>query len=200
MNRKKILNSLKKDPVMGKVVARHEFPELEKPGDLFVEIIENILGQQLSGGPARIITKRFWGLFKKPPTAGQVLAVPDQKIRDCGTSWAKVKYIKSFCEAVESGSLDLEKVRGFEDEEVILELTKVKGIGRWTAEMILIFHLQRPDVFSLGDLGLRSAVAELYGVDRENLKVIGKITERWKPYRSVASLYLWQWRDGPKKA
>lgn len=200
MNKKVILDSLGRDPVMGKLVRKHKFPELEKPGDLFREIIENILGQQLSSGPARIITKRFWGLFKKAPTAKQILAMPDQKIRDCGTSWAKVKYIKSFCEAVENGSLDLDKIKELDDETVILELTKVKGIGRWTAEMILIFNLMRPDVFSLGDLGLRSAVAELYGVDRENLKVIGKITEKWKPYRSVASLYLWQWRDGPKKA
>lgn len=184
---------------MGELVRKHEFPELEKPGELFREIIENILGQQLSSGPARIITKRFWELFRKAPTAKQILAMPDQRIRDCGTSWAKVKYIKSFCQAVEDGSLDLGKLKELKDEEVIAELTKVKGIGRWTAEMILMFNLLRPDVFSLGDLGLRSAIAELYGVKRENFKKIEKITEKWKPFRTYAALYLWQWRDKPKK-
>ncbi len=196
-NHKQAVEYLKKDLVMAKIIAKHQAPVWGKPGNLFDDIVENIIGQQLSAGPTKIITKRFVGLFKtgKFPTSRQILAMPDQKIRDAGMSWAKVKYIKSLSEMVENGQLDLEKVKLLADEEVIIELTRVKGIGRWTAEMVLIFYLQRPDVFSLGDLGLRTAVSKLYKVDRNNLKKIEKISLAWKPYRSLASRYLWKSLD-----
>ena len=188
---------LAKDLVMKGLIEKHAPPVWEKPQDLFAAIIRNIIGQQLSGGPARIILQRFIDLFKtdKFPTPKQILSAPDQKIRNCGLSWAKVKYVKELSRMVENGELDLIKVQKLPDEQVIAELTRVKGIGRWTAEMILIFHLQRPDVFSLGDLGLRSAVAKLYKIDRNNLKKIEKISLKWKPYRSLASRYLWKSLD-----
>ncbi|MBI4099849.1 DNA-3-methyladenine glycosylase 2 family protein [Candidatus Microgenomates bacterium] len=190
-------NHLQKDPVLKVVITKYGDPVWHKPADLFAAIIRNIIGQQLSGGPARIILGRFVALFghKKFPTPAEILKMPDQKLRDCGMSWAKVKYVKELAHAVASGSLDLKKVKTLPDEEVVIELTKVKGIGRWTAEMILIFHLQRPDVFSLGDLGLRTAVAKLYRVDRNNLKKIEKISRRWSPFRSLASRYLWMSLD-----
>ncbi len=196
-NHKQATAHLAKDPVMRELVRKHAPPIWEKPQDLFVAIIRNIIGQQLSGGPARIIMKRFVGLFKTKtfPKPEEILAMPDQKIRDSGMSWAKVKYVKELSKVVAKKELDLKKVKTLPDNEVIAELTKVKGIGQWTAEMILLFHLQRPDVFSLGDLGLRTAVAKLYKIDRNDLKAIEEISQRWKPYRSLASRYLWKSLD-----
>lgn len=195
---KPAISYLKKDPVLAKIIVGQI--KIYPPRDLFEAITRNIIGQQLSSGPTKIISQRFIDLFKtgKFPTPKQILALSDQKIRDCGMSWAKVKYVKALSEAVSSGSLNLEKVKTLSDEEIIIELTRVKGIGRWTAEMILIFHLQRPDVFSLGDLGLRTAVSKLYKVDRNNLKKIAKISEKWSPHRSIASRYLWKSLDNEK--
>ncbi len=185
---------LQKDPVLKVVLAKYDPPVWHKPRDLFVAIVRNIIGQQLSGRVADVILERF---TKKVGslTPEKILAVPDEKLREVGMSWAKVKYVKNISRAVAEGSLDLKKIKTLPDEEVIIELTKVKGIGRWTAEMILIFHLQRPDIFSLGDLGLRTAVSKLYKVDRNNLKKIAKISAKWSPHRSLASRYLWKSLD-----
>lgn len=188
---------LQKDKTLAVVIRKYHPPVWHRPAPLFAAIIRNIIGQQLSSGPARIILGRFINLFPKGkfPTPKQILEVSDQKIRDCGLSWAKVKYVKALASAVAGGQLNLDRVKKLPDQEVIVELTKVKGIGRWTAEMILIFHLRRPDVFSLGDLGLRTAVAKLYKVKRDNLKKIAKISSAWSPYRSLACRYLWMSLD-----
>lgn len=188
---------LSKDPIMRRLLKEHDAPKWHKSDNLFQDIVENIIGQQLSSRPANIITQRFIDLFPKSkfPAPKAILAVADEKIRACGLSWAKVKYIKNLAQAVSSGDLDLEAIKTKKDEEVIIELTKIKGIGRWTAEMVLIFYLQRPDVFSLGDLGLRTAVSKLYGVSREEIKKIEKISLAWSPYRSYASRYLWMSLD-----
>ena len=189
---------------MKKLLRKHTIRELKKPGDLFVEIVENILGQQLSGKAANTIIARFKSLFNLPagkagykkgqvfPSPEQILAMPDQTIRDCGTSWAKVSYIKNFSQAVVSGALDLEAIKAKPDEIVIEELVKIKGIGKWTAEMVLIFYLRRPDVFSLGDQGLRNAVSLHYGVNRKDLKKIEAISKKWSPHRSLAARFLWE--------
>ncbi len=191
------LSHLKKDPILQTILSEKVIFEYGDGKDLFTAIVENIIGQQLSGGPAEIITKRFIKLFspKKFPTPADILNMPDQKLRDVGMSWAKVKYIKCLSQAIADKTLDLKKVPNLSDEEVIIELTKVKGIGCWTAEMILIFHLHRPDVFSLGDLGLRTAVSKLYKIDRKDLKMIEEISQKWSPHRSLASRFLWRSLD-----
>lgn len=195
------LTHLSSDPVMKKLLEKHKIRELDEPGDLFVDIVENILGQQLSGKAADTITERFVALFKSKtnshlkdffPSAKEILAMPDEKIRGAGTSWAKVSYIKNFSQAVVSGTLDLEALKTQPDEIVVSELVKIKGIGQWTAEMVLIFYLRRPDIFSLGDQGLRNAVSLHYGVDKKDLKKIEKISRKWSPHRSLASRYLWE--------
>src|SRR3989344_95061 len=138
---------LSKDPILKKVIKKYPAPKWNPAGDLFQEIVENIIGQQLSSGPANTITARFVKLFdkknKKFPTPKEILDIADQKIRDCGLSWAKVSYVKNLSDSVSKKTLDLEKIKEMPDEEVISELVKIKGIGRWTAEMILIFYLQR---------------------------------------------------------
>ena len=195
LNHLPAVNHLKKDPVIGKIVDEKIVFEWGESENLFVDIVENIIGQQLSGKAAGTIIKRFETLVTLPITPQKILKFSDQQLRDVGMSWAKVKYVKCLSEAVINKTLDLEKIKTLPDNEVIVQLTKVKGIGRWTAEMVLIFFLRRPDVFSLGDLGLRSAVSKLYKVDRNDLKKIEKISLGWKPYRSLASRYLWKSLD-----
>lgn len=189
---KKALAHLRRDEVMRRLIKKYAEPYWQEKEDLFQALTYEIVGQQLSNKVAKVIYDRFTKLFKNGiPNARELQKISDQKIRDAGCSWAKVKYLKSLAQAVDSGELNLESIHRLTDEEVYAQLTKVKGIGSWTAEMFLIFSLHRPDVFSLGDLGLRTAVAKLYGVKRTSLKKIQKISETWKPYRSFASRYLW---------
>src|SRR3989338_662291 len=193
---RKTLAHLKKDPVLRKVIekiGKPDFVSSHADENLYVSIVENIIGQQLSSGPANMITERFWNLFEiKYPTPDEVLRLPDKELRAVGMSWAKASYIKNLSREISEGRLNLERIKTLGDEEVIEELVKVKGIGRWTAEMILMFHLDRPDVFSLVDLVLLTAVSRLYGVDRADSKKIEKISISWKPYRALASRYLWR--------
>jgi DNA-3-methyladenine glycosylase II len=125
----------------------------------------------------------------------QILATDDEKFREAGLSQAKIKYFKGVSEAKENGQIQERKIRKMSDEEVVAELTALKGIGRWSVEMILIFTLGREDIFSLGDLGLRTAVSRLYSVDREDLRKIEEISLVWSPHRSLASRYLWKSLD-----
>lgn len=124
------------------------------------------------------------------PDPSQILAMEDQKIREAGISFQKISYIKSIADAFVSDLIDKEKIKNMTDEEVVEALTQIRGVGKWTAEMTLIFTLNRPDVFSIGDLGLRNAITRLYGIiDREEML---KLSEKWQPYRSTACWYLWR--------
>ena len=162
--------------------------------DYFTELCGNIIGQQLSGKAADTIYARFEKIFtKKKITPENVLKIPEQKLRDVGMSWSKVKYVKDLADKVMKAELKLSELDKLTDELVIKELTKVKGIGPWTAEMFLMFTLGREDVFSHGDLGLRNAIKKLYKFKKEpTKKQIEKIVKRWKPYRTYASRILWK--------
>jgi DNA-3-methyladenine glycosylase II len=188
---------LKKDPKMRRLVQKYRLPELEKKENLFGALIYEIIGQQLSGKVAKILYSRFLKLWpkKKFPEPKNVLKMPDRKIRDCGCSWAKVKYIKALAKSVANGQLNLKSLHRVSDDEARKQLLSVKGIGPWTCEMFLIFSLHRPDIFSVGDLGLRTAVSKLYKVKRNDFKKIEKISQRWRPYRSFACRYLWKSLD-----
>lgn len=188
----KAVRHLRRDPVMRKLIKKHLAPQWETKNNLFRALIYEIIGQQLSGKVARVIFQRFLNLFGgRVPRPNELIMMSGQRIRVAGCSWAKVKYLKALAEAVENGSLDLFNLKNLSDEGVYRQLIKVKGIGPWTAEMFLIFTLHRPDIFSIGDLGLRTAVSRLYKVRRESLKKIEKISQVWKPYRSFACRYLW---------
>ncbi|MEK7127546.1 MAG: DNA-3-methyladenine glycosylase [Patescibacteria group bacterium] len=194
---KKIFEVLSKDPILKKILKKEVEFEFKVTKDLYAAVVGNIIGQQLSSKPAEIIEERFRKLFpaKTFPKPNDVLEMPDQKLRDCGMSWSKVKYIKNLSQAVVDGTLDIKDLKNLSDEKIIENLIKIKGIGRWTAEMILIFHLGREDVFSVGDLGLRTAVAKLYNIDRNDLKKVEQIAQNWKPFRSYASRFLWEYKD-----
>lgn len=193
---KEALAHLRKDPVMAAVVDRHPLDVKVEKRNLLESIVGAIISQQLSVKAANTIERRFYELFGGGfPAPKSILDTSDEDIRAQGISYSKIKYIKGIAKAVVDGDIDLEAIYHKNDEEVITDLIALKGIGRWTAEMILIFSLYRPDVFSMGDLGLRTAVAKLYGVDRDDLSAIEKITKNWSPYRSFASRLLWKSLD-----
>ena len=131
-------------------------------------------------------------MFKdgKFPTPEQILKIDIEKLRSAGMSYSKAAYVKNIARAFKNRDLDIQILRKMSDEEAIETLTKIKGVGKWTAEMILIFTLNREDVFSVGDAGLRRAIKNLYGITNE--KEILKLSETWKPKRSFACWYLWK--------
>lgn len=182
-----------KDPIMQKLQNTYLPPEFEDHSKHLMQyMIKSVISQQLSVKAADTIYKRFIDLFQTNefPTADQILELDDDTIRQAGLSFAKISYVKSIANAFVSDLIDAEKITSQSDEEVIAELTQIKGIGRWTAEMVLIFALQRPDVFSIDDLGVRNAITRLYGItDRDEMI---KLSEKWKPHRSTACWYLWK--------
>jgi len=187
------------DPILAKVIDRIAVPQIKRRrANYFKSLVEAIISQQLSNKAADTIIVRFRKLFNQSgfPTPRQVLVMPDAKIRKAGLSFGKISYIKDLARRIEKKQLNLPKLRYLEDEELIVKLTAVKGIGRWTAEMFLMFSLERPDVFSHGDLGLRNAIHKLYGFKKPpTVRQIEKIVAKWRPHRTLASRYLWRSLD-----
>jgi DNA-3-methyladenine glycosylase II len=183
------------DPVLTRIIEQVGPLEMAYRRGRFPALARAIIFQQLAGRAALAIYQRFvktigHGRF---PTPAQVIAASDEDMRRAGLSRGKMAYIRDLARHVRDGSLNFRKFSRMEDEEVIAELVRVRGIGRWTAEMFLMFNLRRPDVLPVDDLGLRSAVAKAYGLSQlpvaKELKAIG---ERWRPYRSAAVWYFWQ--------
>lgn len=190
-----IVNHLSaKDPILAEIIKK--IPPFGKrmSGNYFVELVESIVSQQLSIKASDTIFARFKKLFKNgeiTPEDARSLGV--EKMRGCGISYQKISYIKDLAEKTLESAILFEQFEIMTDEEIIQELVKVRGIGRWTAEMFLMFTMGRPDVFSYGDLGIRKAIQRLYGFKKEpTQKQAEKIAEKWKPYRTYACRYLWK--------
>jgi len=166
----------------------------ERPADAYGALLRAIVGQQLSTKAARTIYLRVLDLFGgTTPSPEQLLEASEEDLRGCGLSGRKTEYVRDLARHVLSGELELDRLEQLGDEEVIEEIVAVRGLGRWTAEMFLLFHLQRPDVLSGGDLGIRKAIQVEY--DLEEMpppKRVLEIGEPWRPHRSLASLYLWE--------
>ena len=190
---------LSQDPVMKRLI--EIYGELDwdwEVRDIFSNIVSDIIGQQLSGKAADTIESRFKKLLKQtdPYSPGEILMLDDDTVRyAAGMSYAKINYIKGLGQAVLDKTIDLNSIDLLPNEKAIAELTKLKGIGPWTAEMLLMFTYKRPDVFSLGDAGLRKAISLLYKIDRKDDEKILKLSETWKPFRTFASRYLWKSLD-----
>ena len=164
--------------------------------DAFVALARAIVGQQLSTKAARSIWTRVDETLGGEPSAATVAAAEAQDLRAAGLSNSKVAYLKALADHVASGELDLDRLSELADEDVIAALIEVKGIGRWTAEMFLIFHLGRPDVMSAGDLGIRRAIELAYGLEElPGPTDLERIAEPWRPHRTLACLYLWRSLD-----
>ncbi len=190
-----ILKHFKKnDPVIFSYILKIKLPPIkkEKPRNYFFRLCKEIICQQLSGASGDAIFSRFEKLFFNKLVPEAVLDKTHDQLRHSGMSNAKARYIKYLAQSITKGQLKIHLLDKMSDTEVIKELTKVKGIGPWTAEMFLIFALGREDVFSFGDLGLRKAVGKMYRFRTDPTeKQIDKIISRWSPYKSFGSRILW---------
>jgi len=180
--------------MLSAVIKRVKLKERGRHPRHFEALVTAIVNQQLSGKAAATILKRFISLFpgKRFPKPEDVALLPAAKMRKSGLSKMKIKFLKDLSRRIADKSLNLKKIQKLADEEVIASLTAVKGIGRWTAEMFLMFSLGREDVFSYGDLGLRNAMQKLYKLKKHPTpRQAQKISAAWKPYRTLACRYLW---------
>ena len=191
------------DPVMRALVDAHGPDVLtearpDRPKEYYGALVRSIVGQQLSTKAARAIYGRLTARFDgRAPTPQEVLDDdPDELKAAAGLSRSKVGFLRSLAEHVLDGSLELEKLDKLSDQQVIDELVAVKGIGVWSAHMFLMFHLGRPDVLAVGDLGIRRAAMLAYGLDElPSPETLEKLAEPWRPYRTPACLYLWRSLD-----
>ncbi len=183
------------DPILARVIDAVGPIKLALRRERFAALGRAIIFQQLAGAAARTIHDRFVRLFpgRRFPTPRQVLEASTEDLRRVGLSRQKSLYLRDLATHVENGTLNFHRFAKMSDEEIIADLTRVHGIGRWTAEMFLMFNLGRPDVLPVDDLGVRNAVRRLYRMrkmpDAKRLRALG---ERWRPYRSAASWYLWR--------
>lgn len=218
---KKIQNELVRlDPQLAMFISAYGDIDITLSENYFESLASSIVGQQLSNKVTDVIWNRlvkFLGgnvggtpsTIKAPSNYKQnkdcqvtpqaIIAANSDDLRSVGLSTNKVIYLKNLSQAVLDGSLQLDDFQHLSDDEIITQLTKIKGIGRWTAEMFLIFSLGRQDVFSLGDGGLYNAIRKLYNLDKPTKHEIQEITQKWSPYRTFASLYLWKSLDNEPK-
>ncbi len=190
---------LRRDPILAALIRRHGPCGLAaaQRADHFSALVRAIVGQQLSTKAAATIHRRLIALAGSGAANPESLVrLSDAQLRSVGLSRQKTAYLRDLCARVADGDVRLDALERMSDEEVIAELTKVKGVGRWTAEMFLMFRLHRPDVLPAGDLGIVNAVKNVYRLRKKPTSArIMKIGEAWRPYRSVASWYLWRSLD-----
>ncbi len=193
MTNHEAIGFLKQDTNLAKIIKYVGDYQIKKRNNHFAVLVESIISQQLASAAAEAIFARFKKLYPKFPASSQILATKDAKLRSAGLSSMKVEYLKDLARKIEDGKLKMRSLSKMTDDEVIEHLTQVKGIGRWTAEMFLIFSLGREDVLPTGDLGLRKGVQMAFSMSElPKPKEVEKIGMRWKPYRSVATWYLWK--------
>jgi DNA-3-methyladenine glycosylase II len=190
------------DPVMARLIDEHgalvrRDLRRERPGDAYGALLRSIVGQQLSTKAAASIYGRLIDNFGgHAPTPKQLLAADPEEIRAAGLSRPKVAYLRDLAQHVEDGTLELDRLPDLPDEEVTEQLTAIKGLGQWTADMFLMFHLRRPDILPVGDLGIRRAVQVEYRMRKlPDPKRLEKVARPWRPYRTLACLYLWSSLD-----
>ena len=175
----------------------HEARRRGRPDDAYGSLVRSIVGQQLSTVAARTIYGRLTALFDhRPPTPAELLAADEDTLRACGLSRPKISYLRDLARHVLEGALDLPRLRELPDDEVASRLVTVKGIGQWSADMFLIFHLARADVLPVGDLGIRRAAERSYCLPAmPSPEELRAIAEPWRPHRTLACLYLWESLD-----
>lgn len=198
----KHISHLSKDKKLKKVIASQAPFVLQKRNKVYLRLCSSILSQQLSTTVAKVLFKRFLELYNgKEPTAKQILETPAETFRSIGFSNAKASYVHNVCRFFIENKITDAQLHKMSNEEVIDLLTQIKGVGKWTVEMILMFTLGREDVFAMDDLGLKQSVIKLYNIKETDKKIvyqkIEKISLKWSPYRTYASRYLWNWKDNP---
>lgn len=186
------------DPIMAELIAKYGDCTITPHTNYYRELVDSIISQQLSVKAGQTIFNRFLDLFKGDmPTPKQIIKTDTEKLRAIGCSYAKAGYIKDLAAHIEDGRLDLDHIATLPNDEVIKQLVAVKGIGEWSAHMFMIFSLGRTNILPTGDLGIRNAIARLYGLTSTKSGDLLQISlqNQWEPYQSVASWYLWQSLD-----
>jgi DNA-3-methyladenine glycosylase II len=194
------LTHLQKDKRLAKILLE-PLPYLQLHKNIPLRLISSIMSQQLSTTVARIIYKRFLEIYAgKEPTPQQVLDTPFDVLRGIGLSNAKVNYIQNVAQFCIEHSITDKKLLKMQDDEIIDLLTQIKGVGKWTVEMLLMFTLGREDVFAVDDLGIQMAMIKVYKIDPADKKQLKekmlKLSKKWSPYRTYACLHLWKYKDG----
>ena len=194
------ITHLIKDKKLAKLINASGPIELKFHKNICLRLCASIMSQQLSTKVAKVIYNRFIELYKgKEPSPKQIAATPFDKLRAIGLSNAKTHYVLNVAQFAIEHQVSDQKLKTMSDEEIIELLTQIKGVGRWTVEMLLMFTLGREDLFSADDYGIQSAMKKLYKLDDSNkkefrLKLL-KISKKWAPFRTYACIYLWQWKD-----
>lgn len=199
MNEAEIKKHLLKDKTLVPLIKTIDFPSSDLKENLYASLIKAIISQQLSVAAASTIHKRFLLLFKNKTPSYKVLIATDYEIlRSAGVSNQKAGYLKNIAQFGIDNSLSYDDLKDLDDEDLIIYLTQIKGVGRWTVEMILMFNFNRLNVFPLDDLGIQNAIKKLYNIEargRELKSLMLEKSQTWQPYRSVACRYLWRWKD-----
>ena len=191
---------LSKDKKLKKLIDDGQPHRLKKRKNICNYLCASIMSQQLSTKVATVIHNRFLALYGgKEPSAQQILETPFETLRGIGLSNAKVSYVKNVAQFQIDFGMDAKKLQKMNNEEVIAYLTPIKGVGRWTVEMLLMFALGREDVFAVDDLGIQNAMVRLYKLDTKDKKKLKEkmmlVSEKWSPYRTYACVHLWRWKD-----
>ncbi len=199
------LQHLKKDKTLKKVIERVGVLNQKKDLDLYVSLMRSIVSQQLSVKAAATIWGRFLDLFKDGyPDPKLLLKMKDDKLRAVGLSYQKAGYLKNIARFSIEKTLDYKLLKSKTDDELIEYLVEIKGVGRWTVEMLLMFSLNRFDVFPLDDLGIQNGIKSLYNLEPQNKKQLFKqmeaVAENWRPYRTLACMYVWRHKDTANKS
>jgi DNA-3-methyladenine glycosylase II len=194
------ITHLSKDKKLAKLINGIEPFELKFHKNICLRLCASIMSQQLSTKVAKVIYHRFLDLYGgKEPTPEQIVATPFDKLRAIGLSNAKTQYVLNVAQFAIDHKLTDKKLEKMSNEEIIELLTQIKGVGRWTVEMLLMFTLGREDLFSADDYGIQTAMKKIYKLDDGNKKQfkekILKISQKWAPYRTYACLHLWHWKD-----
>ena len=194
---------LSKDKKLAKLLTEQHH-QLEMKKNIPLRLMASIMGQQLSTKVAKVIYHRFLDLYgKKEPKPQQVIDTPHETLRAIGLSNAKVQYVKNVAAFCIEHKINDKKLTSFSNEEIIDLLTQIKGVGKWTVEMLMMFSLGREDVFAVDDLGIQQAMERLYNIDASNKKLMKEkmlqLSNKWSPYRTYACLHLWSWKDNTPK-
>lgn len=197
----KHISYLSKDKKLKKLIESQVPVILGKRNKVYLRLCSSILSQQLSTTVARVLYGRFLGLYNgKEPSAKKILATPPEVFRSIGFSNAKASYVHNVCRFFIQHKITDAELHKMDNDAIMELLTQIKGVGKWTVEMILMFTLAREDVFARDDLGLKQMVIKLYNLKETDKKLLQKkielISLRWSPYRTYACMYLWNWRDG----
>jgi DNA-3-methyladenine glycosylase II len=194
-----ILKHLARDPKLATIIQKVEIPDVDAHSDIYLNLLDSIVSQQLSVKAAGTIFQRFLDIFDDlNPTPHRILELDVEVLRGCGLSYQKAGYIQNIAAYWIDNQCIKKDWMAVSDEEIIAELTTIKGVGKWTVQMILMFRLDRPDVFPIDDLVIRQGMMKLYGVEAKGKELVTQLTniaEAWRPYRTMACRYIWRYKD-----